>query len=309
MEPPSSLTFDRNTWSFDCEPTLNDSQVLEFCREGFLLLPGVVPDEVNQKTCEYLEGRLPAQPSWTPRGWTEQDIERVRASHEPSTIFLEEWYIEHVLLNPQLAGVMRSLLGAGVGLPVLASHHATECPQPPQGWHHDADHVFGPELEFVEVFYFPQDTPAELGPTEVAPGTHIGHHSRDLDESGLLAAGPAGTLGIHHQSILHRRGASTATGMRHMLKYNYWRQTPPVQDWIEEPDFDPATAFYGGHNTARFAAHMFWWLRGRGDQFRIIGGQGWPWRSDQQVGPSYGYGRTDGYLPDWRRNNPDGYAR
>ena len=99
MEPPSSLTFDRNTWSFDCEPTLNDSQVLEFCREGFVLLPGVVPDEVNQKTCEYLEGRLPAQPSWTPRGWTEQDIERVRASHEPSAIFLEEWYIEHVLLN------------------------------------------------------------------------------------------------------------------------------------------------------------------------------------------------------------------
>ena len=24
----------------DCEPTLNDSEVLEFCKQGFLLLPG-----------------------------------------------------------------------------------------------------------------------------------------------------------------------------------------------------------------------------------------------------------------------------
>jgi hypothetical protein len=303
------MNFDRDAWTFDCEPTLKDSQVLEFCREGYLLLRGVVPDEINQKTCAYLEGRLEAQPCWRPAGWADEEITRVRASHEPSTLFLEDWFIEHVLLNAQLTGVMRSLLGARVGLPVLASHHATECPQGPQGWHHDADHVFGPELEFVEVFYFPQDTPDELGPTEIAPGTHIGHHSHDIDETGVLASGPAGTLGIHHQSILHRRAASTATGMRHMLKYNYWRTTPPVKDWIDEPGLDPATAFYGGHNTARFTAHMFWWLCGKGDDFRIIGGQGWPWRSDQQVGPSYGYGRTRGYLPDWRRNNPDGYSR
>jgi len=29
----------------------------------------------------------------------------------------------------------------------------------------DADCIFAPELNFLEVFYFPQDTPMELGPT------------------------------------------------------------------------------------------------------------------------------------------------
>ena len=101
-------------------------------------------------------------------------MERIRASHEPSAILLEDWFIEHVLLNPQLAGALRSLLGASVGLPVITSHHCVECPMPSQGWHQDADHIFGPELSFLEVFYFPQDTPAGLGPTEVFPGTHIG---------------------------------------------------------------------------------------------------------------------------------------
>lgn len=303
------MQYDSQQRTFDCDPTLTDSQVLEFCRDGYLLLRGVVPDDINQRTRDYLEGKIPANPAWVPEAMTQQDLERIRASHEPSTIFLEDWFIEHVLLNPQLVGAMRSLLGREVGLPVLVSHHGTQCPQAAQGWHHDADHVFGPELNFLEVFYFPQDTPAELGPTEIAPGTHIGHCDRRLDDAGVLADGPAGTLGIHHQSILHRRGASTATGLRHMLKYNYWRTVAPARDWITEPEFDPRTACFGGHNMARYVAHMFYWLCGKGDQYRVVGGQGWPWRTENQIGPSYGFGRTEGYLPDWRRDNPDGYAR
>ena len=94
-----------------------------------------------------------------------------------------------------------------------------------------------------------------------------------------------------------------------MLKYNYWRTTPPVQDWITETDFDPETADYGGHGQARYVGHMYWWLRGMSDEYRIIGGQGWPWRSPQQIGASYGYGRHSGYLPDWRRGYEDGYAK
>ena len=282
------MEYDHNRRTFDCEPILTDSQVLEFCREGYLLLKGVVPDEINRRTCEYLEGRIAADPSFIPEGMTEADVERIRRSHEPSTICLESWFIEHVLLNAELAGVMRSLLGKNVGLPVIVSDHAVECPQPHQSWHQDADHIFGPELEFVEVFYFPQDTPAELGPTELMPGTHIGPCARDDDDEGVLMDGPAGTLGLHHQSILHRRGKSTSNGMRHMLKYNYWRTAPPQQDWIAAADFDLSTAYYGGHDMARYVAHMYYWLRGKGDEFRVIGDQAWPWRTENQIGPSYG---------------------
>ncbi|MEE2658859.1 MAG: phytanoyl-CoA dioxygenase family protein [Candidatus Latescibacterota bacterium] len=302
------MNYNSRCRTFDCDPTLTDPQVLEFCREGHLLLRGVVPDEINRRTCDYLEGKIPAQPSYIPEGLYAADLERIRNSHEPSTILLEDWFIEHVLLNLELTSIMRSLLGANVGLPVLVSHHRTECPMDAQAWHHDADHVFGPDLNFLEVFYFPQDTPPELGPTEIVPGSHFTRTQRDPEEAGILADGPAGTLGIHHQSILHRRGKSAATGMRHMLKYNYWRTVAPRRDWLADPDFDPATAYYGGHNVARYTAHMFWWLSGKGNDYRIIGGQGWPWRTENQIGPSYGYGATQGYMPDWRKTNPDGYT-
>ena len=94
-----------------------------------------------------------------------------------------------------------------------------------------------------------------------------------------------------------------------MLKYNYWRTVPPQRDWIIEEDFELQTTYYGGHNVARYVGHMFHWLCGKGDEYRIIGGQGWPWRTENQIGPSYGFGCTEGYLPDWRKNNPDGYAK
>ena len=94
-----------------------------------------------------------------------------------------------------------------------------------------------------------------------------------------------------------------------MLKYNYWRTSPPRRDWRAEPGFDPHTAYYGGHDEARYVAHMFYWLCGRGDQYRIIGGQGWPWSTENQIGPSYGFGCTEGSLPDWHRSSADGYVR
>ena len=303
------MSYDRNTRTFDCDPTLTDSQVLEFCRTGYLILEGVVDDETNQRTLAYLNGDLPANPSYIPEGLTEADLDRIRESGEPSSIILEDWFAEHVLMNGEVAGVLKSLLGRNVGLPVLMSKHTVETPDPGQTWHNDADSVFGPELNFLEAFYFPQDTPVEMGPTEVVSGSHIGPSERDEDEAGTFTAGPAGTVVIHHQSILHRRGKSTVKGLRHMLKYNYWRTVPPERDWIVEPTFDPHTADYGGHFVARYVAHMYYWLCGEGNGFRTIGGQAWPWQSENQIGPSYGFGTAEGYLPDWRKTNTDGFSR
>ena len=303
------MHYDASRRTFECAPSLSDTEVLRFCREGYLHFEGVVPDEINRRTCAWLNGEIPVNPCYLPDGMTEEELVRIRDTHEPSSILLEDWFIEHVLLNPVLAGALRSLLGRHVGLPVLVSNHRIECPKESQPWHHDADHVFGPEVNFVEVFYFPQDTPNEMGPTEVTPGSHIRNTRRTQEERGVLCSGPAGTIGLHSQSILHRRGESTASGLRHMLKFSYWRTVPPAKDWIAEPEFDFRHADYGGHGSARYVAHMFYWLSGRGDAFRIIGGQAWPWKSINQIGPSYGFGHTEGYLPDWRGNSDDDYAR
>ena len=98
--------------TFDCLPSLNDEQVVDFCRDGYLLLRGVVPEDTNRRTLDWLNGERPAEPVAIPPGMTADDLQRIRDSHEPSSIFLEEWFLRDVLLNEQLVGVMRSLQGA-----------------------------------------------------------------------------------------------------------------------------------------------------------------------------------------------------
>ena len=90
---PASIVHDAESRTFTCEPTLTDTQVLEFCRTGCLLLPGVVPQEINERTCAWMRGQVPASPSYIPAGMSEADLARIRATHEPSTVLLEQFFI------------------------------------------------------------------------------------------------------------------------------------------------------------------------------------------------------------------------
>jgi hypothetical protein len=258
---------------YDCEPTLTDTQVLSFCKNGFLMMEGVVPDEINRRTCEFLE----AHPQNAPR-----------------EILEEDWFVDSVILNPQAAGAVRSLLGANFALPIGMANHRIQCPLPAQNWHRDGGSRYGSELNHLQVFYYPQDAPVEMGPTEVLPGSHflfnlatwMGHYGNI--RGGVRTAAPAGSIFITVYSIWHRRSASTAHSIRNMLKYAYWRTVPPRRDWIIEPDFD-----FGHDHSPRYrldgpafrqqfrdwydVAEMFYWLCAKTDEFQaVLGGEGWP---------------------------------
>ena len=110
--------------TYDCAPTLTDREVLQFCKEGYLLLDGVVAPEVNCQTMAYLERR-----------WAVSPIKGAEVpSGEPSEILLEDWFVEGVITCPAVAGAVRSLLGAGFGLPINMACHRGECPGPGQPW-------------------------------------------------------------------------------------------------------------------------------------------------------------------------------
>ena len=253
----------------DCEPTLTDADVIDFCRHGYLFYEAVVPDEINRRTLDFLDAR--------PEG-------------DPSEILEEDWFIEGVLLNPQAAGAVRSLLGRNFKLPTWMSNHRKVCPEEMRcGWHRDGGGIFTTEVNQLQVFYYPQDTPKEFGPTEIIPSSHFIQGSRRFMKhvgrvrKGFSTASPAGTIFVTHYPILHRKTPATATGVRHMLKYNYWRKTSPVRDWVTDPnqdigsvDFRPETSFHELHWSAIPPARMYTWLCGLSDAFDFKGGAEWP---------------------------------
>jgi hypothetical protein len=267
--------------TYDCPPTLNDREVLEFCKTGYLKLEGVVPEEVNRKTVAYLE----------------ED-----PGIEPTGILQEPWFDEHVIRNPQAAGAVRSLLGADFGLPILMSNHRVRGPLPSQNWHRDGGAQYGPALHYLQVFYLPEACTREMGPTELLPGSHflfahqnhMGHYG--AIRGGVHAVAPAGSIILTVYSIWHRRSASTVPTLRNLLKYNYWRTTAPRRDWLPDPEFDPQTADYALHAPTfrqQFrdccdAAEMFFWLCGKADAFRLMGGQAWPMPANY-AGRPYGF--------------------
>ena len=94
--------------TYDCQSALTDEQVVEFCRNGFLILEGVVPEQINRRTFGFVDKN---------------------PSLEPLEILDEDWFVEAVIKNPQAVGVVRSLLGKNFKLPEQLANHRVECPR------------------------------------------------------------------------------------------------------------------------------------------------------------------------------------
>jgi hypothetical protein len=125
MQSPAQSAPFPTTWA--CAPGLDEAGVLDFVRTGVLMLPGVVPAEINRRTTAYM---------------AEHDL------MEPSAILREPWFLEHVILNPRAAGAVRSLLGADFGLPVMMSSHRRRGPIPSaHGWHVDGGSRWRTEVQ------------------------------------------------------------------------------------------------------------------------------------------------------------------
>ena len=244
---------------YDCMPTLNDRQVMDFCKNGYLMLDGVVPDEVNRRVVEFLNKH---------------------DSPEPAEILAEDWFVDAVIKNPCSAGAVRSLLGKNFVLPTQIANHRVHCPAPALNWHQDGGSIITPRLDYLQVFYYPEKTTREMGPTEILPGSHLhrgygGYLSRlrSLKES-VLTVSPPGTIFLTVYSIWHRRSSSIRSGIRNNLKYNNWRTAKPCRDWKTDSDFNFS---WPGKTVPPFtvrAAQLLAWLCD--EDWQHMGGQSWP---------------------------------
>ena len=248
-----------------CEPTLDDREVLDFCRKGYMVLEGVVEDEINSRMMAFIDQH---------------------PEHQPLELLTEDWFVDGVLKNRQAAGAVRSLLGRNFKLPGNLCNHRAECPAPAQGWHRDGGSIYTPRLDYLQVFYYPQDTTSEMGPTEVIPGSHFMRsksnfmgHIRGVKMAEKTTA-PAGSIIITIYAIWHRKGKSTWSGFRNLIKYNYWRTAEPSRDWIVDPDYSfswpdmPTEPQFEQFKSDIEAVRMFSWLCG--ETYEHVGGQCWP---------------------------------
>ena len=173
---------------------------------------------------------------------------------------------------PQVQGIIESLVGPGS----LYDHHAAHRVPPGhlegQIWHADA--IIDTRVHFdVQLFYFPHDTPREMGGTMFLPGSQFRRiHESDIARyqnfvGQLPVVCKAGTLVVGHHGIWHCAQPNKTERLRYMFKI---RLNPTVRQmllWNTEDLDDPQVAtilsrnhrWYGNDDRLEYTNRIRFW--------------------------------------------------
>jgi hypothetical protein len=211
------------------EVLLTDEQVRRFVTDGYLVLNANVAPEVHQTIYDRLQ-------------WVMH-----QESNPGNNVLPVVPEMQTVLDSPIIRGALTSVVGRNWVLhPHRFAHNnepggeitATEAKTGKGshsfiGWHQD-DHspLSRPRHHFPRyamILYYPQDTPNEMGPTQLIPATHLFRTFTAADrERGKQGSGSAGTCILVHFDIVHGGSFNAADRTRHMVKFVFARTEEPT---------------------------------------------------------------------------------
>lgn len=113
-----------------------------------------------------------------------------------------------IVYDREVRKAVDALLGPDWKLDACRHIHTNSHPEDGE-WHQDNyDEGPWPEGNWAMLFYFPQETPLEMGGTSIL-----------VDGQEVIGAGPAGTCLLARGDVVHRARANTTGKQRYMLKY------------------------------------------------------------------------------------------
>ena len=177
---------------------LTAPQMAQFVQDGFLMLDGFVPHEMNEAV--YADQQA-GKGHWQ----TSQAIKDVF-----------EWL--------PVKGILQSLVGVNPVYDHSALHIVGPQKHKAQEWHADSIIDARPFAFDVQAMYFSHDAPKEMGPTLVLPGSHlrrtsnasIARYKNIVGQKQLI--GKAGTIAFLHQAIWHCAQPNFTDKTRYMFK-------------------------------------------------------------------------------------------
>jgi hypothetical protein len=194
----------------DKQYLLTSAQMAGFAADGLLRFDELIPDEINREAMRELEEKL------------------VNFGYEPqgqplSNLWRESKGFGAMIRLPQVQGIIQSLVGPDP----LYDHHAMHRVPPGhlEGQHWHADAIIDTRLHFdIQLFYYPHDTPREMGGTMFLPGSQFRRiHESDIARyHNFLGQMPvvckAGTLLVGHHGMWHCAQPNRTEQLRYMFK-------------------------------------------------------------------------------------------
>ena len=177
--------------------------------------------------------------------------------------------LQAVFEEPTVRGAFTSILGENYAMHSHRHPHQNRPHSDGQGFHKDSYWGYHKVRHhcprWAMAFYYPQDSPLEIGPSAILPGTQYYNTRITENNDGELAlSGEAGTLTIIHFDLWHRAMANLTDKTRYMMKFQFVRMDAPQKpEWnVTDPhwklgDVDSATPTHQG--TWR---HVWNWMAG-----------------------------------------------
>ena len=233
---------------------LNDTEMQDFIREGYIVLKPDLPTSYHTSIYKKIEEII--EKNGNPRN-----------NLLPVVPELMELF-DH----PVVHGAMSSILGPDYFL----NFHRHVHDRPPGGkdqkMHKDSLHnsrfavdqkTRHHHTRWTMLFYYPQDTPVQLGPTSIVPKSQYLNLDWPEGEKDTPLDGQAGTVVIVHYDLLHRGMANHHDKTtRQMVKFLFTRMSEPA-----EPSWDYAGSDWvsSDHPQENIWQHMWNWHRGEAD--------------------------------------------
>ena len=172
--------------------------------------------------------------------------------------------VQKVFHDPTVIGALMGVLGPDYYMHPHRHCHYNAPGSPGQTLHKDGFSRRRHHPRWVLVFYYPQDTTEDMGPTSVLPGSPYYNTRPDVgeeDEVSLVVE--AGSVAIVHYDIWHRGTPNRSNKNRYMMKFMFTRMEEPTA-----PSWDSRTTqWQAGDDEGHLDmyAHLWAWHRGDAD--------------------------------------------
>jgi hypothetical protein len=170
--------------------------------------------------------------------------------------------IRRVLEDPTVRGALMSLLGEDYYMQPHRHPHYNHPQSEGQKMHQDGGRRWSHRTRRLLVFYYPQDTPMEIGPTGIVPGSHY-YCTKDgatlHDE--LAITGEAGMVTLANYDLWHRAMPNQTDRRRYMMKFLFARMSEP-----EAPSWDAAERHWPNPDRPMHG-HLWHWHHGHTNSF------------------------------------------
>lgn len=249
------------------EHLLSTAQMATFAADGMLRFDELIPPEINSAALRELE----------------EGAISTRYEHQGQPLaglWPNSLGFGAMFRLPAVQGIIQSLVGPDPLYDHHAFHRVPAGHQEGQVWHADA--MIDTRLHFdIQLFYFPHDTPREMGGTMFLPGSHLRRvHESDIGRyQNFLGQHPAvckaGTLFVAHHGIWHCAQPNRTAHMRTMFKLRLNPTVRQLRLWNCEGDeyCSPEVArilhrnhgWYGNDDRLEFVNRIRFWRFLTGD--------------------------------------------